>query len=115
MTIFRKLILTLAVSLVLFGLAVFAMLAWQRDNELHEAEAQTADRSARVLEARIRALGGQVSTPPAAAQPETASRPAGGARLRPPLSAEPAERFGDGSSGWRWRATSFSSTCCSIT
>lgn len=68
------------------------------------AEAQTADRSARVLEARIRALGGQVSTPPAAAQPETASRPAGGARLRPPLSAEPAERFGDGSSGWRWRA-----------
>ena len=44
MTIFRKLILTLLASLVLFGLAVFAMLAWQRDNELHEAEAQTATR-----------------------------------------------------------------------
>ncbi len=44
MTIFRKLILTLVVSLALFGLAVFAMLAWQRDNELHAAEAQTATR-----------------------------------------------------------------------
>ena len=68
------------------------------------AEAQTAERSAEVLEARIRALGGQVSAPQPTAQTETASRPAGGARLRPPLSAEPAERFGGGSSGWRWRA-----------
>ncbi|WP_295707024.1 peptidoglycan DD-metalloendopeptidase family protein [uncultured Brevundimonas sp.] len=68
------------------------------------AEAQTAERAAQVLEDRIRALGGRVDVPAPAAQVQTASRPAGGARLSPPLSAEPVERFGNGSSGWRWRA-----------
>ncbi len=44
MTIFRRLVLTLLICLILFGVAVFAILAWQRENELRDAEAQTATR-----------------------------------------------------------------------
>ncbi|MBF0664048.1 MAG: peptidoglycan DD-metalloendopeptidase family protein [Brevundimonas sp.] len=67
------------------------------------AEADTAERAAAALEARLRALGG--STP--AADPEavslTAARPAGRDRLTRPVEGAPSVRFGDGVSGWRWR------------
>lgn len=67
------------------------------------AEANEARRAAGVLEARIRALGGDTSIPDT---PDDATRslPAGRSRLTRPLSGEPTQRFGDGASGWRWRA-----------
>jgi len=67
------------------------------------AEAETAERAARALEARLRALGGAVPGPDADAAPATARRPAGRDRLTPPVDGVPSVRFGQGSSGWRWR------------
>ena len=68
-----------------------------------KAEATEAERAARVLEARIRALGGDTAVPDAPAE-AAQSLPAGRTRLTRPLAGEPAQRFGGGSSGWRWRA-----------
>lgn len=67
------------------------------------AEAETAERAARTLEARLRALGGAVPGPDAEAAPATARRPAGRDRLTAPVEGAPSVRFGDGSTGWRWR------------
>ena len=68
------------------------------------AEAQGAERAARVLEARLRALGGAVPSADSEAEPASARLPAGRSRLTPPVAGAPSQRFGRGSSGWRWRA-----------
>jgi len=67
------------------------------------AEARAAERAARVLENRIRELGGTV---PAAAAPEaeTARLPAGRNRLSAPVQGSPTQIWAPGTSGWRWRA-----------
>ena len=67
------------------------------------AEARAAERAARVLEGRIRELGGAVPTT-VAAQPTTSPLPAGRGRLTPPVKTSPAQTYGDGGAGWRWRA-----------
>jgi septal ring factor EnvC (AmiA/AmiB activator) len=67
------------------------------------AEARAAERAARVLEGRIRELGGAVPTT-VAAQPTTSPLPAGRGRLTPPVKTAPAQTYGDGGAGWRWRA-----------
>ncbi len=68
------------------------------------AEAEAAERATRVLETRLRALGAGV--PPAGTETEpTAGRlPAGRSRLTAPVQGAPSRRFGQGSSGWSWRA-----------
>lgn len=67
------------------------------------AEARVAERAAAALEARIRALGGEI--PRVVDAPAAASRrPAGRDRLTPPVSGAPATQFGQGSGGWRWSA-----------
>lgn len=68
-----------------------------------KAEAETAERAARALEARLRALGGAVPAPDADAAPATARRPAVRDRLTAPVEGVPSVRYGEGSSGWRWR------------
>lgn len=68
------------------------------------AEARAAERATRTLEARLRTLGATVPTPDTGAEPTAARLPAGRSRLTPPVSGAPSTRFGDGSSGWRWRA-----------
>ncbi|MBN8529972.1 MAG: peptidoglycan DD-metalloendopeptidase family protein [Caulobacterales bacterium] len=68
-----------------------------------KAEATEAERAARVLETRLRALGGDTAVPDAADE-TVQSLPAGRSRLARPLAGEPAQTFGDGSTGWRWRA-----------
>ena len=67
------------------------------------AEARTAERAARVLESRIRELGGDV---PAAETAEAAPTrlPAGRTRLSSPVQGAPSQTWGAGTSGWRWRA-----------
>lgn len=67
------------------------------------AEARAAERAARVLEGRIRELGGAVPTT-VAAQPTTAPLPAGQGRLTPPVKTTPTQTYGAGGAGWRWRA-----------
>lgn len=67
------------------------------------AEARAAERAAGVLERRIRDLGGAVPTTVAAA-PATAPLPAGRGRLTPPIKTDPSQTYGEGASGWRWRA-----------
>jgi murein hydrolase activator len=69
-----------------------------------KAEAESAERATRVLEARIRSLGAAV--PPAATEtsPAVARLPAGRDRLTAPVDGPPSRRFGQGSSGWSWRA-----------
>lgn len=67
------------------------------------AEAETAERAAAALEARLRALGGTVPAADAEAAAVTAPRPAGRDRLTRPVQGAPSIRFGEGSSGWRWR------------
>jgi septal ring factor EnvC (AmiA/AmiB activator) len=77
-----------------------------RQTRLHailRAEAETAERAARALEARLRALGGAVPAIDADAASLTARRPAGRDRLTRPVEGPPSIRFGDGASGWRWR------------
>ncbi len=67
------------------------------------AEAEAAERAAAALETRLRALGGTVPGPDADGAVVAARRPAGRDRLTRPVEGAPAVRFGDGSSGWRWR------------
>ena len=67
------------------------------------AEAETAERAAAALEARLRALGGAVPQADAEAVSVTARRPAGRDRLTRPVEGVPSVRFGEGASGWRWR------------
>ena len=68
------------------------------------AEAEGAERATRVLEARLRSLGAPV--PPAGTETEPAATrlPAGRSRLTAPVEGAPSRRFGQGSSGWSWRA-----------
>lgn len=68
-----------------------------------KAEAAQAERAARVLEARIRALGGDATAPEVAVE-STARLPAGRSRLTRPVTGAPVQTFGGGSVGWRWRA-----------
>jgi septal ring factor EnvC (AmiA/AmiB activator) len=67
------------------------------------AEARAAERAARVLEDRIRDLGGAVPTAETP-EPQTARLPAGRGRLSPPVGGSPTETYGGKVSGWRWRA-----------
>lgn len=67
------------------------------------AEAQVAERATRTLETRLRALGAAVPVTDAEAQP-AARLPAGRSRLTRPVVGAPSQRFGRGSTGWRWRA-----------
>lgn len=67
------------------------------------AEADSAERAARALEARLRSLGGAVPAADAEASPVAARLPAGRERLTPPIDGAPSVRFGKGSAGWRWR------------
>jgi murein hydrolase activator len=68
------------------------------------AEAEAAERATRVLEGRLRALG--AAAPPASAETEPAAArlPAGRSRLTAPVDGPPSHRFGQGSTGWSWRA-----------
>ncbi|HWQ87217.1 murein hydrolase activator EnvC family protein [Brevundimonas sp.] len=68
------------------------------------AEAQTAERATRALEARLRSLGATVPTADADAEPAAARLPAGRTSLTPPIAGAPSQRFGRGATGWRWRA-----------
>ena len=68
------------------------------------AEAQEAERAARVLEDRLRTLGASVPSPDVAAPPTVARLPAGRNRLAAPVAGTPVQRYGRGSAGWRWRA-----------
>jgi septal ring factor EnvC (AmiA/AmiB activator) len=68
------------------------------------AEAQAAERAANVLETRLRALGASVPTADAATPTPVARLPAGRSRLTAPIAAAPAQRYGRGATGWRWRA-----------
>ncbi len=70
------------------------------------AEAESAERAARTLQARLRALGGTVPAADAEAATVSSRLPAGRERLTPPVGGAPSVRFGKGSSGWRWRADS---------
>ena len=70
------------------------------------AEAEDAERAARVLEARLRSLGAAVPPPGTEAEPAAAQLPAGRSRLTAPVEGAPSRRFGEGSSGWSWRAGS---------
>lgn len=68
------------------------------------AEAEGAERATRALEARLRSLGAAVPAVDTEAAPATAGQPGGRSRLTPPVASAPSQRFGRGSSGWRWRA-----------
>lgn len=69
------------------------------------AEAQGAERAALTLEARLRSLGAAVPVADAeVTQPAAARLPAGRSSLTPPVDGVPSQRFGRGSTGWRWRA-----------
>ncbi|RZJ02840.1 MAG: peptidase M23 [Brevundimonas sp.] len=68
------------------------------------AEAETAERATRALEARLKSLGATVPTADADAEPAAARLPAGRSSLTPPVDGAPSQRFGRGSTGWRWRA-----------
>ncbi len=68
------------------------------------AEAEGAERAARVLEARLRSLGAAVPPAGTETEPAAARLPAGRSRLTAPVEGAPSRRFGQGSSGWSWRA-----------
>lgn len=68
------------------------------------AEAQTAERATRALEARLRSLGASVPVADIEAGTTAARLPAGRGSLTPPVRGAPSQRFGRGSTGWRWRA-----------
>lgn len=68
------------------------------------AEAEAAERATRVLEARLRSLGAAVPPPGTETDPAAARLPAGRSRLTAPVEGTPSRRFGQGSSGWSWRA-----------
>ena len=68
------------------------------------ADAARSERAARVLEARIRSLGGQVRPLNETETEPVATRlPGGKSRLTPPVPGTPDVAWGRGSSGWRWR------------
>lgn len=69
------------------------------------AEAQSAERAAAALEARLRTLGAAIPTEAdvEASDAAVARLPAGRSRLTAPVEGAPSARFGKGSSGWRWR------------
>ncbi len=68
------------------------------------AEADQAERAARALEARIRALGGQPLPAEEGRTREIASSlPGGRSNLSAPVPGAPDRRFGQGSGGWAWR------------
>ena len=67
------------------------------------AEARAAERAADVLERRIRELGGAVPQAEVVETP-TARLPANRTRLSPPVGGAPVQTWGQGTSGWRWRA-----------
>jgi murein hydrolase activator len=69
-----------------------------------KAEAGAAERAARVLEARLRTLGAAVPAADGEVEPAAARLPSGRSRLTPPVDGAPSQRFGRGSTGWRWRA-----------
>ena len=68
------------------------------------AEAESAERATRVLETRLRSLGAAVPPAETETEPAAARLPAGRSRLTPPVEGVPSRRFGQGSSGWSWRA-----------
>lgn len=68
------------------------------------AEAESAERATRVLETRLRSLGAVVPPAGAETEPAAARRPAGRDRLTAPVEGVPSRRFGQGSTGWSWRA-----------
>ena len=68
------------------------------------AEAQGAERAARTLEARLRSLGAAVPVVDTETPPTATRLPAGRSTLTPPVEGAAAQRFGRGSTGWRWRA-----------
>lgn len=69
-----------------------------------DAEARRSERAARILETRIRALGGAAVAPVDADVADAARLPAGRLRLSSPLAGPPARRFEAEAPGWRWRA-----------
>ena len=68
------------------------------------AEAESAERATQVLEARLRSLGAAVPPAGTELEPTAARLPAGRSRLTSPVEGTPSRRFGQGSSGWSWRA-----------
>ena len=68
------------------------------------AEAESAERATRALEARLRSLGGAVPAADAESPSVVSRLPAGRERLTAPVPGPPSVRFGAGSGGWRWRA-----------
>jgi len=71
-----------------------------------KADAERSERAAKVLEARIRSLGGDIpplSAAEADAETVVTRLPGGRSRLTPPTPGVPDTTFGRGSSGWRWR------------
>jgi murein hydrolase activator len=68
------------------------------------AEAESAERATRVLEARLRSLGAAVPPAGTETEPTAARLPAGRSRLTAPVEGPPSRRFGQGSGGWSWRA-----------
>ncbi|MFN7389198.1 murein hydrolase activator EnvC family protein [Brevundimonas sp.] len=74
------------------------------------ADADRAERAARSLEARIRALGATPESAAEAADAPASRLPAGRNRLTAPVPGSPSVRFGQGgdgarSQGWRWSAS----------
>lgn len=74
------------------------------------ADAGRAERAARALEARIRALGAAPVSAAEAADAPASRLPAGRSRLTAPVPGRPSVRFGQGgegprSQGWRWPAS----------
>jgi murein hydrolase activator len=74
------------------------------------ADAERAERAARSLENRIRALGATPVSATADADAPASRLPAGRNRLTPPVPGAPSVRFGQGgegarSQGWRWAAS----------
>ena len=69
------------------------------------ADAARSERAAKVLEARIRSLGGEIrpATEADEAAPVSTRLPGGRSRLTAPASGAPDVDFGRGSSGLRWR------------
>ena len=73
------------------------------------ADAGRAERAGRVLEARIRSLGGEVRPVSDNEAAAVVTRlPGGRSRLSPPVAGAPDIGFGRGSSGLRWRADALS-------
>lgn len=70
------------------------------------AEAARSERATRALQARIRELGGQKPQLAETSGEVIVTRlPGGRSRLTAPIQGIPSQRFGDGSSGWRWRSS----------